>query len=56
MLEIPAYRIDRQETFSINTALSVNAQGNASQLKYYFQAKNDEIVKNPQFTYKFNGI
>ena len=54
--DVPAYRVNRQEMFTINTALSVNAQGNASQLRYYFQAKNDEIVKNQQFSYKFNGV
>lgn len=56
MEEKAAYRIDRQEPFTIHTALSVNAQGNNSQLRYYFQAKNDEIVKNQQFNYKFNGV
>lgn len=54
--EVPAYRIDRQEPFTINTDLSVNAQGNTNQLRYYFQAKNDEIIKSQQFSYKFNGV
>ncbi len=55
-LEQPAYRINRQEQFAINTNLSVNAQGNTTQLRYYFQAKNDEIIKTQQFSYKFNGV
>ena len=54
--EVKAYRINRQEPFSIDTTLSVNAQGNTNQLRHYFQAKNDEIIKSQQFSYKFNGI
>lgn len=51
-----AYRIDRQEPFSINTASSVNAQGTNNQLRYYFQAKNDEVINHQSFGHKFNSL
>lgn len=52
----PAYRINRQETFTIDTSLSVNAQGNNNLLKYYFQVKNDEFIQATNFTHKFNSV
>ena len=51
-----AYRIDRQASFSINTAQSVNAQWSKNNLKYYFQLKNDEILQTQRFTHKFNSL
>ena len=51
-----AFRIDRQASFTINTNLSVNAQWNKNNLKYYFQLKNDEIVQWASFSHKFNSL
>lgn len=51
-----AYRVDRHQRFNINTSASVNAQGTPNQLRYYFQAKNDEIITSQHFSYKFNSL
>lgn len=40
----------------IDTTSSVNAQGGNTNLRYYFQVKNDEIIQNQNFSYKFPGM
>ena len=53
---VTAYRVDRQKRFLIDTSTSVNAQGVNNNLRYYFQVKNDEIIQNQNFSYKFPAL
>ena len=57
-VEHNGFRVDRQARFSINTSSSVNAQGNATNLRTYFQVQNDEIISvhNTTFSHKFNSL
>lgn len=53
---VSAYRVDRQKRFSIDTSTSVNSQWVNNNLRYYFQVKNDEIIQNQNFSYKFPAL
>lgn len=57
-LDIPAYRIARYRDIVINATDSVNVKGEKTDLKMFFQPRNDQIYKDlgGRFPYKFNEI
>lgn len=53
---VPAYRLDRYQSFSVNPWLSVNTKWEKIGLQYFFQPQNGEIYKQDTFKYKFNEL
>lgn len=51
-----AYRVKRQDSFTIDTSDSVNVQGNKNSLNFSFQAKNKDIIKTQKLIYTFDTV
>jgi PKD repeat protein len=58
MVQIPAYRVDRYKDIRINATSSVNVRGEKTNLKMFFQPRNDQIFTDVSgnFNYKFNEL
>jgi len=55
-IEYPAYRLDRYEEFILDPEDSVNSQWESRDLAFYFQQKNDEIIKSNSFSSRFDEL
>lgn len=55
-IEHPAYRLDRYEKFKIDPSESVNSQGEAKDLSFYFQPKNGDIYKWNSYSHNFDEL
>lgn len=53
---VPAYRIDRYETFTLDPWLSVNTKWEKVGLQFFFQPQNNEIFKQDVFKHKFSEL
>jgi len=56
IIEHPAYRIDRYQSFTLDTSKSVNVKWKNNNLSFYFQPKNDEIYKKVNFNHNFDEL
>jgi PKD repeat protein len=56
--QIAAYKVDRYQNIRINTADSVNTKWEKTNLKMFFQPRNDQIFRDQwgNFQYKFNDL
>jgi PKD repeat protein len=54
--EYPSYQIERYQEFKVNPSWSVNTKWESADLQFYFQPKNKEIYKQPEFSHKFDEI
>lgn len=51
-----AFRVDRYAPLTIDVSNSVNTKGQNTNLKFFFQPKNEDILAKPFFTYKFSEL
>lgn len=54
--ESPAYQVDRQKEVSIDPSISQNTKWDTDKLNYYFQPKDDDIVKQVLYKKKFDEL
>lgn len=54
--EVPAYQMDRQKPTQIDPSISLNTKWDNTKLNYYFQPKDDDIVKQVLYTKKFDEL
>lgn len=55
-IKVPAYQIDRQEEINIDPTISQNTKWDNEKLNYYFQPKDDDIVKQSPYKKKFDEL
>lgn len=51
-----AYKVNRQERFSLNASESVNSKGEKSGLRIYFKPQDDEIFTTNNLQYSFKNL
>ncbi len=54
--EVPAYQIERQKEIQVDPSISLNTKWDTANLTYYFQPKDDDIIKQTIYKKKFDEL